>query len=198
MRRFQLQPALILFALSCSLVSASETTPADPQHIDANGFRFEHYRAPLPESVHGAVTLDTAGLQRLMKEAPGLVLIDVQAIAVRPETREFGLSWLPNRHRFNIPGSIWLPNVGFAELDETMDAYFRGHLEAATGGDRDHPLVFYCVADCWLSWNSVKRAHGYGYRNLYWYPEGTDGWEASDHALTEATPVPLEPMTTAE
>ena len=38
-------------------------------------------------------------------------------------------------------------------------------------------VVIYCLADCWMSWNAAKRILAYGYSNVAWYPEGTDGWE---------------------
>ncbi len=39
-----------------------------------------------------------------------------------------------------------------------------------------HPVLFFCLAECWMSWNAAKRALEYGYSNVFWYPEGTDGW----------------------
>jgi rhodanese-related sulfurtransferase len=41
-----------------------------------------------------------------------------------------------------------------------------------------------------MSWNAAKRILTYGYANVAWYPEGTDGWERSGLALTEAQPEP--------
>ena len=61
-----------------------------------------------------------------------------------------------------------------------------------TGGDRAKPLVFYCLADCWMSWNATKRAASYGFRNVSWYPDGSDGWHAAGLPLQEAHPEPIE------
>jgi rhodanese-related sulfurtransferase len=44
-----------------------------------------------------------------------------------------------------------------------------------------------------MSWNAVQRAHDYGYRELYWYRDGTDGWLAQGLEVTEAVPVLLQP-----
>ena len=41
-------------------------------------------------------------------------------------------------------------------------------------------LLFFCLADCWMSWNAAKRAQEYGYTSVLWYPEGTDGWRFED------------------
>lgn len=149
-----------------------------------------HFRAPTPVSVPHARTIETAELKRLVTEGRP-VLVDVQSVVVRPETREFGVTWLPSTPRHHLPGSIWLPNVGYPSLEPAMDRYFRDALEAATGGDRGRAVVIYCVADCWLSWNAVQRAARYGYTRLYWYREGTDGWEAAGLPLVRAEPRPL-------
>jgi len=68
--------------------------------------------------------------------------------------------------------------------------YFSNGLQKAANGDRSHPLVFYCLADCWMSWNAAKRALSLGYSDVAWYPEGTDGWSAAGLPLREATPEP--------
>ncbi len=178
--------SLVLLPLSSAEQSASSTLIA----VDSNGYRIANYRAPTPTSVPHGITITTHELQELIRlQDP--VLIDVQAVTVRPETEDFSMSWLPNRARFNLPGSVWLPNVGYGKLVERMDDYFRYHLARVTGGNRDRPIVIYCVVDCWMSWNAVQRAAGYGYRQLYWYREGTDGWAARGLPLVKAEPLPL-------
>ena len=44
-----------------------------------------------------------------------------------------------------------------------------------------------------MSWNAVKRAASFGYTRLYWYRDGTDGWEAAQLPLAEATPAAGRP-----
>ena len=41
-----------------------------------------------------------------------------------------------------------------------------------------------------MSWNAAKRILSYGYRNVAWYPEGTDGWEFAGLPLADSQPVP--------
>ncbi|HEM46079.1 MAG TPA: PQQ-dependent catabolism-associated CXXCW motif protein, partial [Alphaproteobacteria bacterium] len=36
------------------------------------------------------------------------------------------------------------------------------------------------------------RALSWGHSDVYWYPEGTDGWAAAGLPLEESTPVPRE------
>ena len=126
--------------------------------------------------------------ERLAAEAP--VLIDVLPAPRPPGDRAGARIWRDKAHA-NIPGSIWLPNVGYGELSPEFETYFSDQLARLTGGDPERRLVFYCEADCWMSWNAAKRALANGYRNVVWYPEGTDGWQAAGLPLEEAEPVPM-------
>jgi PQQ-dependent catabolism-associated CXXCW motif protein len=155
-----------------------------------DGYRLDHYRAPTPDRVPGGVTLDTAGLLELI-EREGPVLIDT-APALRTGETDFSGRWLVAEPRRSLPGSLWLPNVGYGSLDAAMERYLRGNLERATGGDRERPLVFYCYVDCWMSWNAARRAAEWGWRRVHWYPLGTDGWVAAGRPLVSVEPVPLE------
>ncbi len=157
------------------------------KHFNSDGYRDGHYRSPLPENVTGGTTLSPQQLQALIA-AKSPALIDVQAVTLRTEAVEFGLSWLPSEQRFNIPGSSWLPNVGYGELESFMAAFFRDNLARLTANDKTHPVVFYCIADCWMSWYSVRRAHQWGYTNLYWLRDGTDGWVAAGFEVVASEP----------
>ena len=156
-------------------------------NFNDSGYRYQRYRAPLPDSVPGGSVVHTDKVRALIRQR-NPVLIDVLSVTLRPEAIDFGISWLPDSPRHNIPGSIWLPNVGRADLEPFMVEFFSDHLQALTGNDKKHPILFYCIADCWLSWNAVKRAAEWGYSNIYWFPEGTDGWAAIGGELVEAEP----------
>lgn len=158
--------------------------------FNQQGYRDKYYRRATPATIDVAQTLTPQQLHQFFSSA-NPVLIDVLSVVVRPESAEFGFAWLPGKIRMNIPGSIWLPNVGYAELDDRMQHYFVTNLHRLTQGNKEHPLVFYCVDGCWMSWNAVRRAHSLGYRNLYWYPAGTDGWEQAGYQLAKATPYPM-------
>ena len=58
-------------------------------------------------------------------------------------------------------------------------------------GDKRRPLKFFCMADCWMSWNAVKRAAEFGYGHVHWFAEGTDGWWELDRPLVAAEPPPV-------
>ena len=183
--------ALLAAGLLTLAAVTLRTAAADSDLYNQAGLRAKHYRAPTPATVPHARTLDTFQLRALL-ESERPLLIDVFAITVRPETAKLDAAWLPTDDRYSLPGAVWLPNVGYGTLDPAMRTYFRTHLERLTGGDRQRPLVFFCVRDCWMSWNAVQHAHGLGYRNLYWYPGGSDDWEAEGGLLERAHPVPLD------
>lgn len=154
---------------------------------EPDGFRMDHYRGPVPETLAGATVVDAEAAHALWQA--GAVFIDVLPQAPKPENLPPGTIWR-EKPRLSIPGATWLPNVGYGALAEVNDAYFRTGLETATGGDMARPLVFFCLDECWMSWNAAKRALEYGYGTVHWFPEGTDGWDFYDYPLEEVAPVP--------
>ena len=94
----------------------------------------------------------------------------------KPQNLPEGTVWR-DKPRFNIPGSLWLPDTGYGKLAEATEDYFRQGLARASGGNKAALLVIYCQENCWMSWNAAKRALSYGYTNVAWFPEGTEGWE---------------------
>jgi PQQ-dependent catabolism-associated CXXCW motif protein len=172
----------ILAAIAVLLVAATPP-PAEP-----SGYRMEDYRAPTPATLTGAVVLDTEQAHVLWEQHQA-VFIDVLPQPPRPPNLPAGTIWNP-RPRFDIPGSIWLPDTGYGALAPVMDDYFKRGLELASGGDHARMLVFYCLANCWMSWNAAKRAMTLGYSRIAWYPGGTDGWEEHGYALERRQPEP--------
>jgi PQQ-dependent catabolism-associated CXXCW motif protein len=164
-------PGLILvLGLVCMLTIGAR--PLEPQ-----GYRMDDYRTPTPETVAGGVVLDTDAAYELWKSGSA-VWIDVLPAPRRPANLPISALWMPVPHR-DIADSLWLPDIGRGALSPELETYFRDHLEAATRGHRDTAIVFYCLVDCWMSWNAAKRAASWGYTRVYWYPDGTDGWEAA-------------------
>jgi len=116
------------------------------------------------------------------------IFVDVLPRPPKPELPE-GTVWREPPHS-DIPGSVWLADVGFGSLSAEMEVWYRENLEKLTGGDMAHPLVIYCRSDCWMSWNAGKRAVTWGYTGILWYPVGIEGWEAAGLPLEERTPEP--------
>ncbi|TCM83520.1 PQQ-dependent catabolism-associated CXXCW motif protein [Rhodovulum steppense] len=155
------------------------------------GYRMDEYRGPVPETLAGATVIDPEQAHALW-QAGGAVFVDVMPRAPKPPNLPDGTIWR-DPPRLSIPGAIWLPNVGYGEIAEVTHGYFRDGLDRATGGDLARPLVFFCLDECWMSWNAAKRALEYGHARVYWFPEGTDGWTFLALPLERAAPEPGEP-----
>lgn len=166
------------------------TLPASAQQAvpEPEGFRTENYRAPVPATLSGASVLSTEQAAAIWRDGRG-VFIDVMPRPPKPKNLPEGTVWR-DQPRFNIPGSIWLPDTGYGVLSAATEDYLRRGLARASGGSMDTLLVIYCQADCWMSWNAAKRALSYGYRQVAWFPQGTDGWQSAKLPLAEARPEP--------
>lgn len=179
-----------LFA-AVALASAARSDEAPPP--EPRDYRTEAYRAPVPETLAGATVVDADAAQALW-EAGGTLFVDVLPRPPKPADLPEGTIWR-EKPRNSIPGAIWLPNVGYGALADVTDAWFRERLALATDGERDRPVLFFCLAECWMSWNAAKRAASeYGYANVYWFPGGTDDWANALLPLEPVTPEPGEPV----
>lgn len=172
-------------ALTVALTAAAHAGDAVPE---PSGYRMEAYRAPVPATLTGAEVIDTARARELW-ESGGAVFVDVLPRPPRPELPE-GTLWKPPVRR-NIPGSLWLRDTGYGALRPEANAYFEEGLSRASGADPSTPIVIYCKADCWMSWNAARRAVEAGYTTILWYPDGTDGWEKAGLPLERAEPEPF-------
>lgn len=172
----RLRPAVLVRAAVTALVLASGTARADPAVPVPDGYRQDDYRAPVPDSVPGGEVLHLPAMRDLVAHV-GTVLIDVLPAPRRPGTMRPGTPWLPQTHR-SLPGALWWPEVGRGALPEGAEARFTERLRQATAGDSGRLVVFFCLNDCWMSWNAARRAASLGVR-AGWFPEGVDGWEAA-------------------
>ena len=198
---------IILFAsvMICSnfsyseIIKSSNTSKQDNiiwheryRHIDSKtGFRTAYYRARLPNTVPGGkrITVNEAYTHYQNKSA---LFVDVMAhTGTGPDPIDG--HWRLAAPRKNIPGSIWLADVGTGTLSKEMMTYYRSNLARITNKDKTKPLIIYCTADCWMAWNAVRRAAKWGYKNLLWFPQGSDEWKIKGYPLAQSTPVPLPP-----
>lgn len=178
--KHRLLPALFLGLLLNVPVQADEAAP------EPFSYRMEEYRAPVPATLKGAKVVTTQEAAAMLEEKRAL-FFDVMPHAPKPAKLPAGTIWR-DKVRKNIPGSIWLPNVGYGAISADDTDYFRSSLQSQTGGDKKRALLFYCMTNCWMSWNAAKRAMEWGYTSVIWYPAGADGWEADGRILTEARP----------
>ncbi|QZO02544.1 PQQ-dependent catabolism-associated CXXCW motif protein [Chenggangzhangella methanolivorans] len=160
--------------------------PSEP-----SGYRMDDYRTPTPLTLSGARSIDTKSAEALWR-AKSAVFLDTMPRDRHPPNLPPGTVWR-DKPREDIPGSVWLANVGYGALVPETEAYFRDALTALSGGDKAKPLLFYCRAACWMSWNAAKRAMEWGYTDVIWYSAGTDGWGEAGLPLERATPYALSP-----
>ncbi|UQR60920.1 PQQ-dependent catabolism-associated CXXCW motif protein [Bradyrhizobium sp. C-145] len=173
----------LLVAVLAGPAGAQQQEPFEPE-----GYRTDNYRAPVPATLAGARVLTTAEAEAIWRARSG-AFVDVMPRPPKPKNLPAGTVWR-DAPRKNIPGSLWLPDTGYGALPPAMDDYLQRGLALASHGDKAALLVIYCMADCWMSWNAAKRAMAYGYSNIAWYPDGTDGWENAKLPTEEAQPEP--------
>lgn len=177
--------SLILAAVALAAPAHAQFDAPEPE-----GYRTENYRAPVPATLAGATVLATAEAEAIWRAATA-VFVDVLPHAPKPQNLPAGTVWREKPRR-NIPGSIWLPDTGYGSLAAATEDYLRQGLDRASKSDKSTLLVFYCQEDCWMSWNAAKRALALGYRNVAWYPLGTDGWQRADLPVADSQPQPRD------
>ena len=162
---------------------------ADPNVPIPEAYRLDDYRAPVPDTVPGANVLDIPAMQDRVARRDA-VLIDVLPAPRRPANMRPGTPWLPARHP-SLPGSVWWPEIGRGTLPNSVEARLRQRLQEVTRDDPGRLVVFFCLADCWMSWNAARRAGAMGF-HVAWFPEGVDGWQAAGLPTQDVPPEEFE------
>ncbi|MET0640532.1 MAG: PQQ-dependent catabolism-associated CXXCW motif protein [Hyphomicrobium sp.] len=166
----------------------SGPSPTGPPPPEPDGYRTDKFRTPVPLTLKGANVLSSVDAMKIWL-AKRAVFIDVYPHPPKPAGLPTGTIWRESSH-MTIEDAVWLPNVGYGVLSTASDAYFRRGLETLTRGDKSKPLVFFCLKNCWMSWNAAKRALSYGYHNVAWYRDGSDGWQEIGGLVVDAHPMP--------
>ncbi len=169
--------------LLMALVLAAAAPP------EPDGFRLDEYRAPVPATLAGAETVHLEAMRAIVERDDAL-LIDVLPAPRRPDTMRPGMPWLPRPHA-SLPGARWWPDTGRGALSPALENQFHARLAEAAGPDRQRLLVFFCLSECWMSWNAAKRAVGWHYR-VAWFPDGVDVWVAAGLPTEIVTPASFE------
>lgn len=170
--------------LGAGLLLCALTAHAVPE---PQGYWMGPAHGPVATTVHGGTVVHPHALAMLL-QAGGVLVVDVSDAPRRPANLAAGAVWLPVPHPV-IPGSIWIPGAGLGAIDPAIERLFRERLALGTGNDYGHPLVIYCHRNCWLSWNAAKRAISYGYRRVYWFADGMEGWRAAGFPTASAEPL---------
>lgn len=169
-----------------SSVFAAGADSIEPLVAEPDTYRTDNYRAPVPATLQGAQVVDVGAAEDLWN-AKTAVFIDVYPQPPKPPNLPKGTIWRSPSHE-SIAGAYWLANVGYGVLSSEFERYFRTGLKRLTGGDPSRPIVFFCLRDCWMSWNAARRALSWGYRNVIWFPDGTDGWKELGLPVSQIKP----------
>ncbi len=176
----------LMALLAASLLHAAPAVASDVSVAEPAGYRMEEYTSPVPKTLQGATVVTTEEAAALWEQKRA-VFFDVMPHTPKPVKLPAATIWR-DKFRNDIPGSVWLPNVGFGAISDETANYFRAGLAAYTGGDKTRMILFYCMTDCWMSWNAAKRAVEWGHSAVVWYPSGADGWADKHLPLVEAKP----------
>ncbi len=179
--------ALAAWMIALALPAFAQTGGQPEAVAEPEGFRSEPYRAPVPATLTGAQVIDTARALELHRQ--GVPFLDVLPRKKRPDKLPPGTLWIEEAH-YTIPGAVWLYDTGYDRLADAESQRLADGLQDATGGDKAAPVVIFCKADCWMSWNAAKRAVQMGYSAINWFPQGVDGWAEQGQELILAQPVP--------
>lgn len=187
--RFGAVLAGVSYACLMAVVIPGAALAADAGDVpEPSDYRMQDYRKPVPKTLAGARGVVSADQAKSLQEA-GAIFLDVYPRAPKPPNLPASTVWREPPHN-SVLGAIWLPNVGYGVLSPQTKSYFDGNLSRLTGGDLTKPLVFFCLRDCWMSWNAAKRAIAGGYSAVYWFSEGTDSWEEHGYPLAVVEPTP--------
>ena len=173
------------FWLAATIVLAAPVTAEEPL-FNAEGYRIAHYRGPVPAPPDGD--------RRIGPVAPAILRPDEDAIFIDLLPAEGGHRdpgsgrWTLAAPHLSIAGSHWFPEAGRGNPDPVIARWFERGVARLTNRRRDHAVILFCRADCWMGWNGAKRLAAAGYRNIRWMAEGTDGWRDLGLPLVEVAP----------
>ena len=171
---------LLVLAMLLAPAARAESVP------EPETYRGEPYRAAVPATLAGAQVVDVDQAIALQGQAAFLDVLP------RPKAKPAGLPegtiWNEPPHR-SIPGAVWLWDTGYQALSPAEETRLRDGLTQAKAGNPDRPVVIFCRADCWMSWNAARRAIEWGFDPVIWFPGGTDAWEQAGQRLVTVDPV---------
>ncbi len=155
------------------MIAASPAAAQSGPSFGADGYRIAHYRAPTRRPPDGVTRIAPAAAAQLRPDRDAL-FIDV--MPAEGGQREADGHWRLASVRHSIPGAHWFPESGRGLPDPAIETWFVRGVQRLVGGRKDRPIIVFCLADCWMSWNAARRLKALGYTQVWWLAEGTDGW----------------------
>ena len=170
------------------LMSAAppEEQAAPPALFDAQGYRSASYRAPVDRDPLPARRITVAAARKLRPGSDAL-FIDVLAAEGARRDPVTGRWALVTAHE-SIPGALWFPEVGRSSPDPVL---WDAMADRVMGFRKSHPsapIVLFCRADCWMSWNAARQLARSYPPPIFWLAEGIEGWREAGGRLSKAAP----------
>jgi PQQ-dependent catabolism-associated CXXCW motif protein len=167
------------------MVAASPASGQTDPLFGVDGYRVAHYRAPARRPPEGVTRIAPAAAAQLRPDRDALFIDVVPAAGGH---READGRWRLAAVRQSIPGAHWFPESGRGDLTPGVARWFAKGVARLSQGRKDRPIVVFCLADCWMSWNAARRLKAFGYAHIWWLAEGTDGWQDLDLPLVRVAP----------
>ncbi|PZU09907.1 rhodanese-like domain-containing protein [Sphingomonas sp.] len=181
--------AALLFALTVPVAAPApvSASPGDPALFDAaTGYRIAAYRGVIPAAPPDVERIDDG---EAAKRHDGGHTLFIDLTPARGAVRDAATGeWRLAEPHETIPGAHWFPEAGRGPADAAIDRWFAGGISRLTKGSHRRPIVAFCLADCWMSWNAAWKLRRLGYRAVAWYANGIDGWRDLGRPLVPATP----------
>ena len=165
--RAGLQVAIIL------LVTGSPAWSQTEPLFGADGYRIAHYRSPTRQPPPGVTRIAPAAAAQLRADRDAL-FIDV--VPAEGGHKDANGRWQLASVRLSIRGAHWFPESGRGALRPNVVSWFTRGVARLSKGRKNRPVVVFCLADCWMSWNAARRLNTLGYTQVWWLAEGTDSW----------------------
>ncbi|KQU46980.1 rhodanese [Sphingomonas sp. Leaf339] len=169
-----------LLALAALVVAPVQDTAFDP----VSGYRIAAYRGVVPDPPPGVPQINAAAVAALGDRA---VLIDVVPAEGAVRDTATGM-WRLARPAVSIPRAHWFPEAGRGVPDPAIARWFLDGVRTLAAAQPRAPIVVFCLADCWMSWNAALRLRRAGYTQVRWFAEGSDGWRDLGRGLVPVAP----------
>lgn len=185
MRRAMILAASLLLPAAAVAQAVAPTVATEPLFDPVTGYRLAHYRGVVGPAPQGVERIDAARAHALWRE--GAIFIDVNPAPGAVRDPASGHWTLAAAHA-SIPRAHWFAEAGRGRLADGVERWFLGGVRRLAAAHPHRPLVIFCQADCWMSWNAALRLHRAGLRDIRWFADGLDGWTEAGFATVASMP----------
>lgn len=178
--------AVALLAPVVAVAQSAAQPPSDAALFDsATGYRLTRYRGVVASAPEGVTRIDVAQARVLWRA--GALFLDVNPAPGALRHAASGRWTLAEPHA-SIPRAHWFAESGRGQLAPGIAPWFLGGVRRLAARHPHRPIVVFCQADCWMSWNAALRLHRAGLPDIRWFADGLDGWREAGFSVSRVTP----------